>query len=69
MTVDELDRRFTHHPPRGDQPTRHQAVRSVARQLADVIADACPDGRERSLAMTRLEECVMWANAAIAREP
>lgn len=28
-----------------------------------------PDGREKSLAMTRLEEVMFWSNAAIAREP
>lgn len=67
MTVDELDRRFSYHPPSGDQATKQQAVRSEARQLAGLLKDACPEGRELSLALTRLEECVMWANAAVAR--
>lgn len=26
-----------------------------------------PDGREKSLALTHLEETVMWANAGVAR--
>lgn len=26
-----------------------------------------PNSREKSLAMTKLEECVMWANVSIAR--
>jgi hypothetical protein len=33
----------------------------------DVIDNNCPDSREKSLAMTNLEQAVMWANAAIAR--
>lgn len=31
------------------------------------IDPLCPSSRERSLAMTKLEEAVMWANSAIAR--
>lgn len=31
-----------------------------------VVAPA-PDSREKSLALTHLEDAVMWANAAIAR--
>ena len=31
------------------------------------IKNNVPDGREKSLAMTKLEECCMWANAGIAR--
>ena len=42
-------------------------IRARARQLAHLIDDSCPDSRERSLAFTKLEEAVMWANAAIVR--
>lgn len=35
--------------------------------MARTIAGRCPDSREKSLAMTKLEECSMWANASIAR--
>ena len=31
------------------------------------IQGECPESREKSLAFTKLEECIMWANAAIAR--
>ena len=31
------------------------------------IDSLCPDSREKSLAITKIEESVMWANAAIAR--
>lgn len=26
-----------------------------------------PDSREKSLSITKLEECMMWANACVAR--
>lgn len=64
---DELLNRFTYHPPFGDQPQRFQAIRSEAHDLGQFIDQNAPDSREKSLALTALEECVMWANAAIAR--
>ena len=63
----ELARRFTHHPPKGDQGIRHEMIRDRALDLAAFIAEKTPASREQSLALTKIEEAVMWANAAIAR--
>lgn len=41
-------------------------IRNAAVDLASVIDKECKNGREKSLAMTKLDECVMWANASIA---
>ena len=65
--MDDLMRRFTYHAPKGDQPARYEELRNEARLLAVTISDLCPKSREKSLAITRLEEAVMWANASIAR--
>lgn len=65
--MDELVKRFTYHPPKGDQPEKYDAIRKFALEFAKDIMDLCPDSREKSLAITKLEESVMWANAAIAR--
>jgi hypothetical protein len=46
---------------------KEETIRGQARDLALSICGLCPDGRERSLAVTRLEEAVMWAEAAIER--
>lgn len=62
-----IDNNFTYHAPKGDQQMRYQSIREIAKGLAMFIDDHCPDSREKSLAMTKLEECVMWANASIAR--
>ena len=43
-----------------------EAVREAAADLEAVIALRCPPSREKSLAMTKLEECAMWANKALA---
>lgn len=63
----QIDNAFTYHAPKGDQPQRYDVIRTTARQFAMKIEDLCPDSREKSLAMTKLEEAVMWANASIAR--
>jgi len=67
--MDELDlrNRFTYHPPKGDQANRYNLLRSKVNDLAISIDTFCPDSREKSLAITKLEEVVMWANASIAR--
>ncbi len=58
---------FTYHPVKDDQPERYAHIRASARELAIEIAVMTPPGRERALALTYLEQAVMWANAAIAR--
>jgi hypothetical protein len=59
--------RFTYHPPIGDQPARYEELRDIALGYAITICQLCPENRERSLALTHLEQAVMYANAAIAR--
>lgn len=67
MDARDLANRFTYHPPKDGQAERYQILRDHARELAEHIDAECPDSREKSLAITHLEEAVMWANAAIAR--
>ena len=59
MDVKEIEKRFTYHPPKEGQPEIYQSIRGAARSLALQINEACPDGREKALALTRLEEVVM----------
>lgn len=65
--AEELDTRFTWHPPKEGQPERYTLLRAGARKLAGLVITQVPDSRERSVALTKIEEAVMWANAAIAR--
>lgn len=62
-----VDNNFTYHAPFGDQAARYVLLRSEAKVLAVLLLAHCPESRERSLALTKLEESVFWANAAIAR--
>lgn len=67
ISADELATRFTYHAVKGTQSQRYVAIRDKAKELAQLILDSSPDSREQSLALTNLEQCVMWANAGIAR--
>ena len=65
--ADEFDIIFNHHPPKPEQIPKYQKLRLTARDFALLIEASCPNSRERSLAIKRLEEALMWANAAVAR--
>lgn len=67
MDLKELETRFTYHAPKPGQPELYVSLRAMALSLAAHINDVCPDCRETSLALTHLEQTVMWANAGIAR--
>lgn len=59
---------LTNHPPKHDiTKMRMEKVRADALNLAYSIIDNCPESREQSLALTKLEEATMQAVAALAR--
>ena len=62
-----IENNFKYHSPDELQIDKYQAIRDLAKTLAHFIDETCPDSREKSLAITNLEQAVMWANAAIAR--
>lgn len=66
MTDLELEAVFTYHAPKGDQVGRYHTLRELGKTLALAISRQCPDSREKSLALTKVREAIMWANAAIA---
>ncbi len=67
ITQSELDVKFKYHSPKDDQPARYEAIRAKAKELATLIVETSPASREQSLAITNLEQAIMWANAGIAR--
>lgn len=58
---------FTYHKPFGDQQSRYTWIRGSAKQTAEMFLVCCPDSAEKTIALRKLEEAVMWANASIAR--
>lgn len=67
MAKDDIENRFTYHPPIGTQLDRYLNLRNTGKELAHLITASTPPSREQSLAITNLEQAIMWANAAIAR--
>ncbi len=62
----QIETSFTYHSPKGNQPERYVRLRDNAKMLAIDILNCVPPGREQSLAITKLEEAIMWANKGIA---
>jgi hypothetical protein len=64
---EELENRFSYHAPKDGQPALYAAIRAKAKELAYLIDLSEKDCREKSLALTNLDQAVFWANAGIAR--
>lgn len=66
--TNDINNRFDHHPPKDDATVvKHQEFREATKALAAFYEEFLPESREKALALTNLEQTLMWANAAIAR--
>lgn len=63
----EIDNRCSYHPPTPEKVDKHGMVRQSVQGLMEILSDTLPQSREASVALTKLEEVMFWANAAIAR--
>jgi hypothetical protein len=43
------------------EKTWHDSLKRIAGDLESQIENGVPNGREKSIAMTKLEEAIMWA--------
>lgn len=67
MEPSDIEHQFTYHVPTDKKRADHEKARKACQQAAERLNRLCPEGREKSLAITKLEEAMFWANAAIAR--
>jgi hypothetical protein len=66
MDTAQIHNIFTYHAPTGSQTSRYVMIREEAKSLALLINASCPESREKSLALTNLQQAIFWANASIA---
>lgn len=66
---DDIENRFTYHPPSQERAVKHIMIREHGKALAHYLDENVPDGIEKDTAIRRIEEAVMWANAGLARTP
>ena len=64
----DLEQRFTRHELSREKRASIEEIRDCAKNFAYLIAMTVPDGREKSLAITKIEEAVMWANKGISQQ-
>lgn len=67
MDMNDVTNRFRYHKPDERTAAKHALVRLKCYELACELNDLIPDGREKSLSITHLEEVMYWANASLAR--
>ena len=67
MNKEQIENNFKYHAPKEGQQEKYRELRGKGKELVCLVVAFCPESRERSLAITKIEEAIMWANASIAR--
>lgn len=69
MQKADIEHRFAFHAANDEEKRdAHTSVRQACAELAHYINERLPDGREKSTAITKVEEAMFWANAGLARD-
>ena len=64
--VERVAQAHSFHRADAEKQSQHEEVREVTRKCAQRLLELCPKSRELSLALTAMQDAMMWANAAIA---
>lgn len=68
MDPADIENRFAFHAATTEEKRdAHTSVRQQCKALADEMNYQLPEGREKAVVMTKLEEVMFWANASLAR--
>jgi len=63
---DDILHRYDFHPGTPTTVPLHGEIRDDAKAFAAKILELVPAGRHQALALTAVQEAMMWANAGIA---
>jgi hypothetical protein len=69
VTEQDILDRVTYHAVNVEGVKRITDLRRQAEMFMNAVRLLVPEGREKSLAYTNIEQALMWANAGIARHP
>lgn len=65
---EEIENRWGRHTATDDTASDHDKVRHGFSTFVEFLDEFVPDGRAKSLALTKLQEASMWSNFAIAEQ-
>jgi hypothetical protein len=63
---EELENWFTYHAPSPDQLPKYEMIRAKALEFAKAIVNNTPPSADQTVAIRKVREAVMIANASIA---
>ncbi len=66
VTKENVGECFTYHPPDEARAAKHAIINGNTIGLAHEYFEHCPESPELTLAIRKLQEARMWANAALA---
>jgi len=64
---ERIEKDFVYRPSVGSQAERYVLIGAIIQRLARSLMENCPKSRELSLAITHLEECMLWAEKSISK--
>lgn len=65
--IAEIDRRFACYGVPDEQSEDRTELHDAARLFAQMIREKTSDSREKQIALQKIEESIMWADAALTR--
>lgn len=60
-----IDKPYAYHKPSPDGLSKINQLRLVFSEAERLIQEVCPNGRQKSIAITKNEETAMWAIKAV----
>lgn len=66
FTAKDIVERFEFKPANDERVIAHEDVRASCIDLALTLNTIIPEGREKAIVLTKIQEVMFWANAAVA---